>query len=81
MTINFRVYPQWAAHEMASARLDGIRRRRGARDRGRDAARGCKRGDRAGHKHGRRHAALALANHERFKLRMDALDQWESREL
>jgi hypothetical protein len=73
MTINF------TAHAMGSARLDGIRRRRGARDRRRDAARGCKRGDRAGHQHGR-HAALALANHERFKLRMDALEQREWRE-
>jgi hypothetical protein len=59
MTINFRMYPQWAAYAMASARLDGIRRRCGARDRRRDAARGCKRGDRAGHQHGGRHAAGA----------------------
>ena len=71
----------WAAHAMASARLDGIRRRRGASDRRRDAARGCKRGDRAGHQHGGRHAVMALANHERFMLRMDALEQREWREL
>jgi hypothetical protein len=29
------------------------------------------------HQHGGQHAALALANHERFKLRMDALEQRE----
>jgi hypothetical protein len=39
MTINFRMYQRWSAHAMASARLDGIRRRRGARDPRRDAAR------------------------------------------
>jgi ribulose-5-phosphate 4-epimerase/fuculose-1-phosphate aldolase len=33
------------------------------------------------YQHGGRHAALALANHERFKLRMDALEQREWREL
>jgi hypothetical protein len=75
------MYLQWAAHARHRYGLTASGGVAVLAIGGAMAARGCKRGDRAGHQHGGGHAALALANHERFKLRMDALEQREWREL